>query len=48
MSVGVTMEAQVKEGCLENLKKLLADIFPDKRAPKFLGCIRWRHNNAKP
>ena len=48
MSVGVTMEAQVKEGCLENLKKLLADIFPDTRAPKFLGCIRWRRNNAKP
>jgi len=37
MSVGVTMEAQVKEGGLENLKKRLANIFPDTRAPNFFG-----------
>lgn len=37
MSVGVTMEAQVKEGGLENLKKLLANIFPDRWPPKIFG-----------
>jgi hypothetical protein len=47
VSVGVMMEAQAKEGCLEDLKKLLADILPDTRAPRFLGCIRWMYNNAK-